>query len=132
LSSSQKDKDIVDELGIFRAEAEGTEKLKEKVEDTASPRLTIATGASLTTDPDRAVTYYSSQKAQNIVSDSTTWLSINPPPSISITPLPLVVITSMHTPHMPTLPAGAEETDTAYPRLHQEPLTLSHLRKPKV
>jgi len=109
---SKKDKDIVDEKGVFRAE--GAERLKEKFEDTASSGLTTATGASLTTDPDGAVTPQATQKAQNIASDSSTGPSINTTPSISIPPLPLplVVTTPVHTPHTPTLPADAEETDT--------------------
>ena len=90
----------------------GAGRLKEKAEDTSSSGFITATGASLTTDSDRAVVLEAAQKAHNIASDSTTNPSINPPPSISIPPLPLVVTTPVHTPHTPTLPADAEETDT--------------------
>jgi len=108
---SKKDKEnIVDEKGVIRAE--GGDRLKEKAEDFSSSQLTTATGASPTMDSDGAVTSQTAQKAQNIASDSNSKPSANSPPSISIPPLPLVVTTPVHTPHTPTVPTDAGETDT--------------------
>ena len=107
---SKKDKDIVDEKGVIRAE--GTERSKEKVEDTANSRLTAATGASATTDSERGKTSQAGQKTQHNASDSATKSATNSLPSLSIPPIPLVVTTPVHTPHTPTLPADGEETDT--------------------
>ena len=107
---SKKDNDIVDEKGVIRAE--GADMSKEKVEDTASSRLTTATSALSPTDSDRGVNSQAAPKAQNIASDSTTKPPTNSLPSLSIPPLPLVVTTPVHTPHTPTRPADAEETDT--------------------
>jgi hypothetical protein len=108
---SKKDNDIVDEKGIIRAE--GADMLKEKVEDTASSRLTTGTGAFSTTGSDRVVNPQAAQNAQNnIASDSTTKSPTTSLPSISIPPLPIVVTTPVHTPHTPTRPTDAEETDT--------------------
>src|SRR5258706_7716028 len=107
---SKKDKDIVDEKGVIRAE--GAERLKEKVEDTASSRLTAATGASPTTDSNGVVISQAAQKAQNNASDSTTKPATSQLPPLSIPQLPLVFTTPLHTPHTPTLPADAEETHT--------------------
>ena len=103
---SKKDKDIVDEKGVIRAEG------AEKVEDTANSRLTAATGASGTTDSERGRTSQAGQKAQHNASDSTTKPATNSPPSLSIPPLPLVVTTPVHTPHTPTAPVDGEDTDT--------------------
>lgn len=113
---SKKDKDIVDEKGIIRAE--GAERLKDKVEDTSGSRLTTGTGAFPTTDSDRVVT------SQNIASNSTTKPPTNPLPSLSIPSLPLVVTTPVHTPHTPTLPADTEETDTVI--VPPTPSRISH------
>lgn len=96
---SKKDNDIVDEKGVIRAE--GGDRSKERVEDSANSRLTTATGGSKT-----------AQKSQNNESDSNAKSSTNSPPSISIPPIPLVVTTPVHTPHTPTGPADAGETDT--------------------
>jgi hypothetical protein len=109
-ASGKKDKDIVDEKGIIRAE--GAERLKEKAEDSTSSRVTTATGGSPTTGSDRAVASHAAQKAQITASDSTARTSTGSPPSISIPPLPLLVTTPVHTPHTPTLPTDSEETDT--------------------
>lgn len=119
---SKKDKDIVDEKGVIRPE--GAERLKEKVEDTASSRLTTATGASPTTDSNGVVTSQASQKAQTNTSDSTTKPATSPLPSISIPPIPLVVTTAVHTPHTPTAPTDAEETDTVI--VPPTPSRISH------
>lgn len=111
---SKKDKDIVDEKGVIRAEGA----LKDKVEDTSGPRLTTGAGASPTTDSERVVT------SQNIASNSTTKPPTNTLPSLSIPSLPLVVTTPVHTPHTPTLPADSEETDTVI--VPPTPSRISH------
>ena len=95
--SSKREKDIVDEKGVVRAE--GGERSNEKVDERANARLTTATGPSPPADSDRA-------------SDSDARPSANALPSISIPPLPLVVTTPVHTPHTPTVPADDGETDT--------------------
>lgn len=104
---SKKDNDIVDEKGVIRAE--GGDQSKEKVEDSANSRLTIPTG---TADSGRGMTSKTAPKSQNSESDSNTKPSTNSPPSLSIPPLPLVVTTPVHTPHTPTVPVDAGETDT--------------------
>jgi hypothetical protein len=107
---SKNDKDIADEKGVIRAG--GGERLKEKVEDTANSQLTVATGASSTADSNPAVAPQTAQRSQNLAPNSGAKPSIISPPSISIPPLPLVVTTPVHTPHTPTGPAGAEDTET--------------------
>jgi len=107
---SKKDNDIVDEKGVIRAE--GGDRSKEKAEDSANSRLTTATGASPTAESDQAVASKTGQKPQNNASDSNTKPSTSSPPSILIPPLPLVVTTPVHTPHTPTGPADAGDTDT--------------------